>query len=135
MNFLQKYSRLCSWFNACRAGKAIYSIQQARKSQPDQRLQRSAIACAAGCCRRYTRVDQRLPDNPLVLTPIDGVKNYGGYIRTVTSEWAGGYMEETQYGHSPLRWINDGQGIGLGMCDTWSTNANNTQSTCIFAKA
>ena len=52
-----------------------------------------ALQVAAGA---IPRVDQRLPDNPLVLTPIDGVKNYGGYIRTVTSEWAGGYMEETR---------------------------------------
>ena len=74
-------------------------------------------------------IDQRLPSNPLVLTPIDGVQNYGGIIRTLTSSWAGGLMEETQYGHSPLRWIKDGQEIAPGMCDTWSTNPTNTEWT------
>ena len=74
-------------------------------------------------------VNVRLPKAPLVLIPIDGVKVYGGSIHTLTSSWAGGDMEETQYGHSPLRWIKDGLEIAPGMCDTWSTNANNTQWT------
>lgn len=73
-------------------------------------------------------VEERLPAVPLVLTPLNGVKNYGGYMRTMSS-WLGGYMEESQYGHSPLRWVDDGLTIGPGMCDTWSTNANNTEWT------
>jgi peptide/nickel transport system substrate-binding protein len=71
-------------------------------------------------------VDQRLPVNPLTLSPIHGVGKYGGRIRTF---WKGGWVgffQESQYGHSPLRWIDDGLGIAPGMADKWSTNGDNT---------
>ena len=71
-------------------------------------------------------VDARLPANPLTLAPIHSVGKYGGRIRTF---WKGGWVgffQESQYGHSPLRWIDDGLGIAPGMADKWSTNADNT---------
>jgi len=77
-------------------------------------------------------IDQRLPKNPLVLSPIDEIGQYGGRIRTF---WAGpwsGTFQESQYGHSPLRWIDDGLGIAPGMCESWETNADNTVWTIHF---
>ncbi len=70
-------------------------------------------------------VDQRLPVNPLILKPIDATGAYGGRIRSI-SGWLGGLWAESQYGHSALRWIDDGMGIAPGMADKWSTNADNT---------
>jgi peptide/nickel transport system substrate-binding protein len=69
-------------------------------------------------------VDQRLPSNPLVLSPIDAIGKFGGRIR----QYYGyeGYFEEGQYGHSPLRWVDDGMGIAAGLCDKWSANADNS---------
>ena len=73
---------------------------------------------------------ERLPKVPLTLSPIDEVGKYGGRIR---SFWPGagwsGHFQESQYGHSPLRWIDDGLGIAPGMCDTWSANADNSEWT------
>jgi peptide/nickel transport system substrate-binding protein len=71
-------------------------------------------------------VDQRLPKVPLTLSPIDAVGKYGGRLR---GYWGGswsGTFQENQYGHSPLRWIDDGMGIAPGMADTWSANADNS---------
>lgn len=73
-------------------------------------------------------VEQRLPVNPLVLTPINHLGSYGGRIRAI-SGWLGGFWEEAQYGHSPLRWIEDGQAIAPGLCDNWQANADNSQWT------
>ncbi len=70
------------------------------------------------------KVEDRLPVNPLVLAPINAVGKYGGRIKTIGS-WEG-YNSEEQYGHSPVRWINDGLGIAPGFVDVWSTNDNNT---------
>jgi peptide/nickel transport system substrate-binding protein len=69
-------------------------------------------------------VEERLPKNPLVLAPIDETGKYGGRIR----QYYGyeGYFEESQYGHSPLRWVDDGMGIAPGLLDKWSANADNT---------
>ncbi len=69
-------------------------------------------------------VDQRLPTNPLTLSPIDSLGKYGGRLRGYYSYE--GYWEESQYGHSPLRWIDDGLGIAPGIVDKWSTNADNS---------
>ena len=69
----------------------------------------------------------RLPKVPLTLAVLGGVGKYGGRLREF---WPGtgwsGHFQESQYGHSALRWIDDGLGIAPGMCDTWSANADNT---------
>jgi len=80
-----------------------------------------AAMVAAG---KLPPLEQRLPKVPLTLSPIDGIGKYGGRIRSYYGYE--GYFEESQYGHSPLRWIDDGLGINPGMCDTWSANADNS---------
>jgi peptide/nickel transport system substrate-binding protein len=75
-------------------------------------------------------LDQRLPKVPLTLSPLGGVGKYGGRLREY---WPGtgwnGHFQESQYGHSALRWIDDGLGIAPGMCDKWSANADNSEWT------
>ncbi len=70
-------------------------------------------------------VDQRLPKVPLTLSPIDAIGKYGGVMRSFSGGYTG-YFQESQYGHSPLRWLDDGMAIGPGMVDTWSTNTDNS---------
>ena len=67
------------------------------------------------------------------LAPVDGVGKYGGRLRKFLPDlgWNGHFLEE-QYGHSALRWIDDGLGIAPGICDTWSTNADNSEWTLHF---
>lgn len=69
----------------------------------------------------------RLPKNPLVLTPVHEIGTYGGRIRTFY-DWTGQW-HECQYGHSALRWVDDGLGIAPGLCDTWDANDDNTEWT------
>jgi len=78
-------------------------------------------------------VEERLPKNPLVLAGVDGVGKYGGRLRKFFPDlgWSGHFLEE-QYGHSALRWIDDGLGIAPGICDEWSTNADNSEWTFHF---
>jgi peptide/nickel transport system substrate-binding protein len=77
-------------------------------------------------------VDQRLPKNPLVLSPVDEIGKYGGRWRTFWSgSWVGTFLEQ-QYGHSPLRWIDDGLGIAPGHVEAWETNADNSEWTLHF---
>jgi peptide/nickel transport system substrate-binding protein len=74
-------------------------------------------------------LEERLPKVPLTLSPVDEIGTYGGRWRTF---WKGswvGYFQEQQYGHSALRWIDDGLGVAPGMCDTWSANADNSEWT------
>jgi peptide/nickel transport system substrate-binding protein len=71
-------------------------------------------------------VEERLPANPLVLSPVNVIGKYGGRCRMQTS-WLAGNLEEGMYGYSPVRWIDDGMGIAPGLLDTWSTNDDNSE--------
>ena len=77
---------------------------------------------------KLPEVDERLPVNPLVLSPVNVIGKYGGRSRMQTS-WLAGFFEEGQYGYSPVRWIDDGMGIAPGLLDRWDTNADNSEWT------
>ena len=77
-------------------------------------------------------VDERLPADPLVLSPLNEIGQYGGTVRTFYS-WEG-HWAECMYGHSPLRWIEDGLDIAPGMCSSWDTNADNSEWTLVFRR-
>ncbi|MBC7336546.1 MAG: ABC transporter substrate-binding protein, partial [Clostridia bacterium] len=71
-------------------------------------------------------LQDRLPKNPLTLKPIHQIGKYGGTIRMFHMNLGNG-PQEMMYGPSPLRWIDDGLNIAPGMCDTWETNADNSE--------
>ena len=77
-------------------------------------------------------VDERLPANPLVLSPLNEIGTYGGTVRTFY-HWEG-YWAECQYGHSAVRWIDDGMDIAQGTCESWDTNEDNSEWTLYFRK-
>jgi peptide/nickel transport system substrate-binding protein len=77
-------------------------------------------------------VDQRLPKKPYVPPePWITTGKYGGVIQT-TANWEWGVqhiMLESQYGHSPLRWLKDGLEIGPGWAETWEHNDDTSKWT------
>jgi peptide/nickel transport system substrate-binding protein len=73
-------------------------------------------------------LDERLPVTPLTLSPVNTIGKYGGRSRMQTS-WLAGFFEEGQYGHSPVRWVDDGMDIKPGLLDTWSANEDNSEWT------
>jgi len=77
-------------------------------------------------------LEERLPKVPLTLSPVDEIGKYGGRWRTFWSGGWVGFFQESQYGHSALRWIDDGLGVAPGTCDTWSANADNSEWTLHF---
>ena len=81
-------------------------------------------------------VEERLPKNPLVLAPVDGVGKYGGRLRKFWPDpgWNGHFLEE-QYGHSALRWIDDGLGIAPGMCDNGQPTPTTASGPSTSARA
>jgi peptide/nickel transport system substrate-binding protein len=77
-------------------------------------------------------VDQRLPKKPYVPPePWITTGKYGGTIQT-TANWEWGVqhiMLESQYGHSPLRWLKDGLEIGPGWAESWEHNDDTSKWT------
>jgi peptide/nickel transport system substrate-binding protein len=81
-------------------------------------------------------IDERLPTNPY--TPPHkwlSTGNYGGTLN-FTNSWGPDGMativQESQYGHSILRWLDDGLAIGPGLAESWETNTDTSKWTFKF---
>ncbi|NLK08916.1 MAG: ABC transporter substrate-binding protein [Firmicutes bacterium] len=71
-------------------------------------------------------VEERLPENPLVIKPLREVGKYGGtWVRWSTSRsWS--YVRMMMYGHSPIRWEDDGLAIEPNWVESWESNPEAT---------
>ncbi|GAA5011742.1 ABC transporter substrate-binding protein [Actinopolymorpha pittospori] len=78
-------------------------------------------------------VGDRLPRNPYVM-PHHWVTpgTYGGNLRMPTTETAGAANKEYMYGHSLLRWLNDGLDVGPGLVESWESNDDASEWTFHF---
>jgi peptide/nickel transport system substrate-binding protein len=79
-------------------------------------------------------LDERLPQNPLVIsmgwqTP----GKYGGRERMFDG-WLGGDQEESMYGNSPIRWVDDGLGFDQGWLQEWENNEDKSEWTLYLRK-
>ncbi len=71
-------------------------------------------------------VDERLPENPMVIKPLREVGKYGGtWVRQgMDRNWA--HVRMLMYGHSPIRWEDDGMAIVGNWVEKWESNADRT---------
>jgi len=67
----------------------------------------------------------RLPKVPLTLSPVDEIGKYGGRLK-MASWWQDGGIQAKMYGHSAIRFVDDGLGMAPGFCESWSANEDNT---------
>jgi len=79
-------------------------------------------------------LDERLPQNPLVIAMNwQQPGKYGGRQRFLSS-WLGGNQEESMYGNSPIRWVDDGLGIDQGWLEKWEHNDDTSEWTLYLRK-
>ncbi len=72
-------------------------------------------------------VEMRLPAEPLVIEPYHTIGQYGGtwYSQQIHPDWLWSFRM-TMYGHSPLRWVDDGLDIAPNWLHEWESNADAT---------
>jgi peptide/nickel transport system substrate-binding protein len=84
-------------------------------------------------------VEERLPDNPYVI-PHSWVQpgKYGGTINMNVFSSTGAATADSDreffYGHSPLRFLNDGKDVVGGLVESWETNDDASEWTFRFRK-
>ncbi len=71
-------------------------------------------------------VEQRLPEEPVVVTPVHEVGQYGGTWYRYGTDSAWNDVRMKMYGHSPLRWVDDGLGIEGNWVQDWEHNEDAT---------
>lgn len=76
-------------------------------------------------------LQDRLPKVPLTLKPVNTIGKYGGRFK-MAHWWHAGGAAAGMYGHSALRWVDDGLGIAPGHVESWEANADNTVWTLHF---
>ncbi len=78
-------------------------------------------------------VAKRLPKKPYVL-PHKWAEpgTFGGRLRMMTPKTDDGQVRQYMYGHSPLRYLNDGQDVGPGLVESWESNDDASEWTLHF---
>jgi len=73
-------------------------------------------------------VDERLPDEPVVVEPYDSIGQYGGTWNAVTYEAGMGNIKMKFY-DPPVRWKPDYSGYEVGLAESFEFNADGTELT------
>src|SRR6185369_14636074 len=78
---------------------------------------------------------QRLPENPLVVQPIEDVGQYGGTWRAAFTGVADFHAYQRNVYESTLRWPRDPKGqVGPGLAEKWEFAPDGKQLTITYRK-
>ncbi|GIW90743.1 MAG: peptide ABC transporter substrate-binding protein [Pirellulaceae bacterium] len=79
-------------------------------------------------------VDERLPEEPLVLEPVEEVGQYGGIWHKVDSSDSLGWTRQTIMVEPFLKWNRDASGMRSNLVTSWEWNEDATQLTVHFRR-
>ncbi len=74
-------------------------------------------------------VEQRLPQNPLVIETQHEIGEYGGTWRRSSTSESWDFVRVTMYGHSLIRYVDDALHIAPNLLESWEANEDYTTWT------
>ena len=77
-------------------------------------------------------VDERLPDEPLVIEPVEEIGQYGGAWRAVDNGEGNGWTQMTASVEPFLKWNRDVNGFRPNIVTDWEWNEDATELTVQF---
>ncbi len=83
---------------------------------------------------RLPPVDERLPEEPLVLEPVEEIGQYGGIWHKVDSSDSLGWTRQTIMVEPFLKWDRDASGMRPNLVTSWEWNEDATQLTAHFRR-
>ncbi|GAA5022286.1 ABC transporter substrate-binding protein [Actinopolymorpha pittospori] len=132
---------------ACSAGEGGGTTQGAAKPSgtptrkgsatkavaPPRQLSEAPMLADQVKAGKLPALKERLPAKPYVIPHYWAEPGkYGGNLRLVCSATNDDSIKEYMYGHSPLRWLNDGLDIGPGLAESWESNEDASEWTLHF---
>ena len=77
-------------------------------------------------------VDERLPDEPVVIEPVEEIGQYGGTWRSVDNNNGNGYTQQAVNVEGFLKWNRDLSGHRPNIVTSWEWNEDATELTAHF---
>lgn len=77
-------------------------------------------------------LDERIPAEPLVITPYNEIGTYGGTWHRFDTATNGNHLAMAMYGYSPVHWVKDGLDKRPGLAKGWDFNEDKTEYTLSF---
>src|SRR5688572_24829469 len=98
----------------------------------DQKYQEAPMLAELVKAGTLPSVDKRLPQDPLVLEPVEEVGQYGGTWRLVDADDNVYWLWMTIYAEPFLKWNRDANGFRPNLLSKWEWNENKTELTAYF---
>lgn len=77
-------------------------------------------------------LEERLPAEPLIITPYNEIGTYGGTWHRFDTNVKGDHLAMAMYGYSPVHWVKDGLDKRPGLAKGWEFNEDKTEYTLMF---
>lgn len=79
-------------------------------------------------------VDDRLPQDPLVIEPVESIGSYGGTWRRLDNSDGMGLTRQVMFVEPFLKWHRDANGMRPNLAESWAYNDEGTELTVNFRK-